>query len=538
MMEGRKKFLSCLLTLALVLTLFQVPALGVVSEAQAATYGIYDYNKEDEPWVTERTINLKTLPGDPIDYLNLMEKDTEQTPEGKITWTTSNAKVVKLDKNFQYGEARIEYVGEGSAVIKAKVNGVVKASCTINVINREFYIYDPETEETLDYEKRVNLDALEGDPWEYVYLDYEGEGSVADDGDQVTWISSNPNVAAIDESYESRDWAKITYVDSGWTKISAILYGDVVASFRLILTKDGEAATYAIYDDGQEPDKLLTSFDVNLGLWPGDPYGWLFVDYGKYGDKDLLDARISWSSSNKDVVAVDNEYAGYGNNYVRVKFIGVGEADLTAKLNGKEIASIPVTLTLPKAKIPSVEAEVRGKNKVWFGWDQLESSEIDIGRGYRVYYKKAGWKSWKTLEKETFDYSVTKGNLTAGASYTFKVVPFISVGEKQFNLPAAAKSTSIYVINKVDKPIVKKSAKGKVKVSWKKTSGITGYQVAKANKKYGKYTVVKTVKKTTNSCKISAKKNKQFYYKVRAYKTVKGKKIYGAWSDARVYKLK
>ena len=76
----------------------------------------------------------------------------------------------------------------------------------------------------------------------------------------------------------------------------------------------------------------------------------------------------------------------------------------------------------------------------------------------------------------------------------------------------------------------------KVKVSWTNISGETGYQISKSTKKSGT-SIVETYKTTSGKSKtISATKGKTYYYKVRAYKVVDGKKIYGPWSSVIKYK--
>ena len=75
----------------------------------------------------------------------------------------------------------------------------------------------------------------------------------------------------------------------------------------------------------------------------------------------------------------------------------------------------------------------------------------------------------------------------------------------------------------------------KVKVKWKDISGESGYQISRSTKKNGTYLVYKNIKSGTVSKLVNATKGKTYYYKVRAYKTVDGEKVYGPWSDAKKF---
>lgn len=96
---------------------------------------------------------------------------------------------------------------------------------------------------------------------------------------------------------------------------------------------------------------------------------------------------------------------------------------------------------------------------------------------------------------------------------------------------------------KVKKVTIKKvsSKKKKVLVQWKKLSGVTGYQIQSgSNKKLTKDRKSVTVKKakTTRAIIKKLKSKKTYYVRVRAYKTVKGKKYYGSWSKVLRVKVK
>jgi hypothetical protein len=86
-----------------------------------------------------------------------------------------------------------------------------------------------------------------------------------------------------------------------------------------------------------------------------------------------------------------------------------------------------------------------------------------------------------------------------------------------------------------------KGGKNKFKLSLKKVNGANGYTIYRAAKKNGKYAAVKTVKKggTLKFTTGKLKKGKTFYFKVKAYRTVGGKKVYSQnFSNVVQFKVK
>ena len=96
------------------------------------------------------------------------------------------------------------------------------------------------------------------------------------------------------------------------------------------------------------------------------------------------------------------------------------------------------------------------------------------------------------------------------------------------------------ILKKVSKIKLQNLKKRKVRIAWKKVKNADGYQVYRATKKNGKYKLVKVVKgnKKVSYTNTKLKKNKKYYYKVRAYRTVKGKKVYGAFSSKKSILIK
>lgn len=128
---------------------------------------------------------------------------------------------------------------------------------------------------------------------------------------------------------------------------------------------------------------------------------------------------------------------------------------------------------------------------------------------------------------------------SATASFTIKLAPAPK---------GATKSGGDYVNASYKKASVKKLTKGKkqIKVTWKKVSGVKGYQIQYSTSK--KFTAKTSKKanigkqKTTSKTIKKLKSKKTYYVRIRTYKTVKfnGKtvKVYSKWSSAKKIKTK
>ncbi len=177
--------------------------------------------------------------------------------------------------------------------------------------------------------------------------------------------------------------------------------------------------------------------------------------------------------------------------------------------------------------LKSLKAKLYGHDDVKVYWSAAKNATY-----YKVYRKKAGASKYTYLGKTTKTY-YKSANLADGKKYTFKVVPYNS-GE-DYTCSGTGKTYSIYTLKKLSTPKVSRVSSSKVKVRWTNIAGESGYQISKSTKKT-KINVVSTYATTKGTSKmIAAKKGKVYYYRVRVYKKVDGKRIYGPWSLAKKF---
>ena len=85
------------------------------------------------------------------------------------------------------------------------------------------------------------------------------------------------------------------------------------------------------------------------------------------------------------------------------------------------------------------------------------------------------------------------------------------------------------------------AGKKKIKVKWKKASGLSGYQVQYSTSskfKSGNKTVSVSSGNTTSKTLTKLKAKKKYYVRIRTYKVIDGKKVYSSWSKTKTIKTK
>lgn len=176
-------------------------------------------------------------------------------------------------------------------------------------------------------------------------------------------------------------------------------------------------------------------------------------------------------------------------------------------------------------------------NFVTLTWDKQTAAN-----GYEVFKYDASSKKY-VLYKNITNPNTNTCKVTGLASnkkYDFKVRAYqIDDSEKTY-APFGAVVSQYTSIAKPKLNSAKSTSKKKIKASWSKVGGASGYQVMWSTyKNFSKNYKTKSVKSKYLSKTVTAAQSKKTYYvRVRAYKTVNGKKVYSPWSNTKKVKTK
>ena len=138
---------------------------------------------------------------------------------------------------------------------------------------------------------------------------------------------------------------------------------------------------------------------------------------------------------------------------------------------------------------------------------------------------------------------VANPNYVAPAQPTPNPTPSTAPTQPNQNDTNTSNDEDVTVISKPKSASIKKvkGAKKAILVTWKKVSGVNGYEIQVAtDKKFKKNKKTVTIKKqkTTKTTVKKLKAKKKYYVRVRTYKMVNGKKVYSSWSKVKSVKTK
>lgn len=182
------------------------------------------------------------------------------------------------------------------------------------------------------------------------------------------------------------------------------------------------------------------------------------------------------------------------------------------------------------AKVSGLKLSKATTNSLKFSWKKVKNVK------YRIIFYKG---KQKVSTKYTSSNSCTYSKLKIATEYTLKITPYREVNKKKVYASSTGTIKTATKPAKATLSSVKKSGNGKIKITWKKVTGASGYEI-RMKTGNGKYKIIKTISKgkTVTFTKTGLKKGKTYSFQVRAYKSVGKQKVYGDYSNKKDLKLK
>lgn len=207
------------------------------------------------------------------------------------------------------------------------------------------------------------------------------------------------------------------------------------------------------------------------------------------------------------------------------------------KKSGKKVTWGQYSDALKTSTKPAVVTGFKGSSQTT---DSLKLSweKVSGATGYRVYMYNSTAKKWVKI-KNTTSTNYVVDDIGSGAVCKFKIRAYKKLGKKYFWGTASA---SLSVATKPEKVEISNISPSinTVLIEWKKVGGATGYVIEYSQKKdfsdKKKVTVSKGTTVTKNITNLIG--GKTYYFRIRAYKILNEKKLYGAYSSVVKAKAK
>ena len=183
----------------------------------------------------------------------------------------------------------------------------------------------------------------------------------------------------------------------------------------------------------------------------------------------------------------------------------------------------------------SLKATSAGVSSIKLSWKKVSKAS-----GYVVYRANSvngKYKAIKTIKKGKTT-SFTDKKRTTGKTYYYKLRPYKTVKNKKQYMDYSSVVSTKAVPGRVK--FTKLTAKNqKATLKWKKVSGASGYLLYRSDRRDGGFTCINSVSsRKTSYTNTKLKKGQTYYYRIRAYRKVGGKRVYGNFSVVKAVKAK
>lgn len=251
-----------------------------------------------------------------------------------------------------------------------------------------------------------------------------------------------------------------------------------------------------------------------------------------------------------------------GNGTVTKTVVGNNTMVLTAlPLEGSEFVAWYTSLSdLRKDKRYSeanpLRVDMKGTQRYFYAYFKnpnvttTSSISVTVPTNITIPSRTTTTDSDASSQTTTLTTFTTANQITANSKMVegaYSIANEFSKSLSKANITSTTKATTTTKAKNKNKPKKTKikSVKGKkngFKITWKKVSGVKGYQIKYSTNKYffESLTKSKNVKKakTTSATVKNLRKGKTYFVKVRTYKIVKGKKVYSNWSKVKTVTAK
>ncbi|NMC57165.1 MAG: hypothetical protein GYA50_08100, partial [Eubacteriaceae bacterium] len=186
-------------------------------------------------------------------------------------------------------------------------------------------------------------------------------------------------------------------------------------------------------------------------------------------------------------------------------------------------SSVKYAKAIPSATVSS--ASSYSYNSVYVSWGAVSGAS-----GYEIYYCTTQNGTYKLLKATTARYYV-HGSLVTGNNYYYKVRPYHIEGRTKI-YGSFSQVTSAMPVPSKPAPLADNASYTSNIITWAQVAGASGYEIYQTNEAGIDEILLSDTGALRTYTHTALITNQIYYYKIKAYRTMSGLKVYGDFSAA------